>query len=214
MLTGRRPHESYYGEPLAPGVVMYRSSYETPAKIMNVPRAIERVCLRLLERNIEFRYQEAKQARIDLLEALNSPETESYEYELSNNSHSYDSSSKLVTPSDNGSINPSTQELIGTIKQFHSLKRLSAPIAFLLGMILFLLFWVLSDITSSKAPAVIKLGSPKTNVYSNTKGSKTKELIKVRTRSQSQRSKQLNSTSLSKQSMLPSSIHKTKNRNK
>lgn len=162
LLTGRRPHESYYGEPLAPGVLMYRSSYESLDYIEAVPRAIERICLRLLEANINLRFQNAKQAKLDLQEALNSPETQSYEYEL--NTHD----PLKVTPLPNLEHpqlkEPITQPLSEPAVSNTALSRTSAPIAFLIGIALFILFWTLS---TSQPRTIIKLGT--TNTHSNSK---------------------------------------------
>ena len=193
LLTGRRPHEAYYGEPLAPGVVMYRSSYETVDHVTAVPRSIERVCLRLLERDINLRYQDAQQAKSDLLEALHSPETQSYEYEIDAHHH-LDNAHPLSIPTTSfpsdvehtNNDHPTTQALIELPNNKASFKRFSAPLAFLLGIILFILFWTLSSVDSSQPRTVIKLGTPKTKLKPapSTKAQvKSAENLKLNTKS-------------------------------
>ena len=166
LLTGHRPHESYYGEPLAPGIVMYRSSYEGIEHIKGIPRAIERICLRLLERDIDLRYQSAKQAQLDLLEALQSPETKSYEHELNMSTHAGQKSQKNASEPDtwkaqvSSSSSLSSTQTLGIFYRWTAiLKRSSAVWAFLLGMILFGLFWLFTFLSQPQVPTIIKLGA-------------------------------------------------------
>ncbi|MAD61212.1 MAG: hypothetical protein CMH49_06865 [Myxococcales bacterium] len=203
LLTGRRPHESYYGEPLAPGVVMYRSSYEAIDHVAAVPRSVERVCLRLLERDINLRYQDAQQAKSDLLEALHSSETQSYEYEidthdpLDNDTHldKHAHSSPIPNTSFISDVkhtnndHPTTQALIELTSYTALLKRSSAPLAFLLGIILFILFWTVSSVNPSRPRTVIKLGTLKTKLKSATPKKahvKSAKSLKLNTKSPAQ----------------------------
>lgn len=181
LLMGHRPHEKYYGEPLQPANIMFRITNEPIKSLVNIPRAIERICLRLLERDLTLRYQSAQLAYADLIEAFESPETESYEYELSTTNHKhigldlspntpqanpYPLAPPSLSTSQWDQTEPFTVDQQGHLVLEHKgSPRLrvffSAFLAFFMGIIVFTIAWYLDLIPShSTSPKVIQLGSP------------------------------------------------------
>lgn len=189
LLVGHRPHEQFYGEPLQPATIMFRITSEPIARLTQIPRAVERVCLRLLERDVTLRYQNADQARQDLLEAFMSPETESCEYDipdlLSRSIAALDapqskSPSSDVIPqrplqppepylADESTFNTahqdheSTQSLSMKREEITTKRSIFYPIiAFFMGIIIFIFVWYIGLFSAQNyQPTIIRLGAPK-----------------------------------------------------
>jgi serine/threonine protein kinase len=189
LLVGHRPHEQFYGEPLQPATIMFRITSEPIARLTQIPRAIERVCLRLLERDITLRYQNADQARQDLLEAFMSPETESCEYDVPDllsmsiaaldAPQSKSSSSDIIrqrplqppepyqadesTSNIAHQVHESTQSLSMKREVITNKRSIFYPIiAFFMGITIFIFAWYIGLFSAQNhQPTIIHLGAPK-----------------------------------------------------
>lgn len=72
LLTGQRPFEMPGADPIA---IAHRVATEAVIEPANVPRGLARICMRLLDRDPERRYQTALEAAEDLAHAFDVPPT-------------------------------------------------------------------------------------------------------------------------------------------
>ena len=190
LLVGKRPFERYLGEVIPPAVIICRILEEELSGLSDkVPRAIERVCTKLLASDLTERYQDADSARQDLLEALASPETVSFEHELPPKVLHSASKAPAVhdpvhLPTDTLLANPLRvpSPHIGhahpsSILNSKRLRRLIMITAFALGSLSFFLIWrYTSWIKPRSTPKVIRLGSsPNLSPEESQKGVPLKE---------------------------------------